>query len=868
VKKLKSFIFVLSILFTLSSNARFMEYSSVQEESTYKAQIAKAKKDVKDAYSFYKSKALSFWQKAKKDFLEDKTKTNESSPAVNNAKNIKKSNASPQKVVKEEVPQKAPLPQVLDDNGQVLIPMIPAFVSNNKKESQSQIKESSNTIKNKNFTSLKRPAVKPDVALPLTKSGVAYFNLYNKKKTTNKAGKVRIKKIKVTSLPKLNPGRPAELSSQDFIVQNFESLKPNYKLAKPLKGPGRLYKDEVRLWKRFKQAKIGPARQAKRKDFGLDLLVNEKRIAKALAKIETLPLDAEKEYFKYSKNHLKMLSATILYKRGNNCHVVSGLFHDISNIKEYKRESNYYLGLCSHEMGFYSESTTRLLKVVKAEDPELSPIAIKVLIKDLPVQYELTVARVLMKIKNKALIPDEARDGANYVLSRAYSIDLQFKIAKSFSEKVSKKSKYYHKAQFILGVSDYALERHDQSIARFVGLRKYMLTKKIDDSKLSSLIALNMGRIYFRQKKFKQSSAEFLKVDKNSPYWVQALVEQGWSQLMAQDASGAIGNMYSLHSPYFKAVYKPDSYVVRTIGYLNICQYGDAYQTLKLMEERYKPWVPKIGNYLNKKKKNLAYYNLVKKYLTGKSTKNIEGLPYQLIREMARHRDFLSLQSSLNQKEDELDQYRFINSLIIKDKAKLRWRGKKAKKRLAKYRGLIKKAKVKKELLANVNVYKAKVRLEKDLIAAMRFQLQVYEEGRQGFFRLKKKAFRRIAKEKNILKLKAGRVLKRRTKLIHAQLKHLINNNELLRYEAYAGSGQNIRFQVAGGKVTKKKATRIPASMQPQKTLSWSVTGEYWEDEIGNYRSALKNNCPEFKNKKINFKNHAVKSGEEKKGSL
>ena len=59
---------------------------------------------------------------------------------------------------------------------------------------------------------------------------------------------------------------------------------------------------------------------------------------------------------------------------------------------------------------------------------------------------------------------------------------------------------------------------------------------------------------------------------------------------MVNDPAGAIGNMYSLHSPYFTAVYKPESYVVRTIGYLNICQYGDAYQTLNLMEEIYRPW--------------------------------------------------------------------------------------------------------------------------------------------------------------------------------------------------------------------------------------------------------------------------------------
>jgi len=58
----------------------------------------------------------------------------------------------------------------------------------------------------------------------------------------------------------------------------------------------------------------------------------------------------------------------------------------------------------------------------------------------------------------------------------------------------------------------------------------------------------------------------------------------GLTQLASDDFAGAIGNMYSLHSPYFKAVYQPESFVVRTIGYLNICQYGDAYKSLTWLE--------------------------------------------------------------------------------------------------------------------------------------------------------------------------------------------------------------------------------------------------------------------------------------------
>ena len=74
-----------------------------------------------------------------------------------------------------------------------------------------------------------------------------------------------------------------------------------------------------------------------------------------------------------------------------------------------------------------------------------------------------------------------------------------------------------------------------------------------------------------------------------------------------------------------------------------------------------------------------------------------------------------------------------------------------------------------------------------------------------------------------------------------------LENNELVKYEIYAGSGENIRYQAAGGKVggnSKNAIARKPSGM------NWDFQGEFWEDEIGNYRSSLKNNCQSVEGKK------------------
>ena len=72
--------------------------------------------------------------------------------------------------------------------------------------------------------------------------------------------------------------------------------------------------------------------------------------------------------------------------------------------------------------------------------------------------------------------------------------------------------------------------------------------------------------------------------------------------------------MYSIQSPFFSSVYKPESYVIRTVGYLNLCQYGDAYKTLSMLEHDYRPQLEKLEKYISSSGKK-DYYETVKNFL-------------------------------------------------------------------------------------------------------------------------------------------------------------------------------------------------------------------------------------------------------------
>src|SRR5690606_16386223 len=103
-------------------------------------------------------------------------------------------------------------------------------------------------------------------------------------------------------------------------------------------------------------------------------------------------------------------------------------------------------------------------------------------------------------------------------------------------------------------------------------------------------------------------------------------------------------------------------------------------------------WYSNLNNYLVSSRKPAQVYETVRTYLNGKSTDDVENVPHQILREAARGKDFLNLQSAINEKADELVRYEGVNAKIKEEKASIRSRSYQAKKRFDEQRANLKKA--------------------------------------------------------------------------------------------------------------------------------------------------------------------------------
>jgi len=674
----------------------------------------------------------------------------------------------------------------------------------------------------------------PSAELALTKSGVPTFSLNQTKK--GKKGSKTIQ-ISVSNIPLLDIGQEASVIHQDFTIDAVEIANaPKFKLE-PIMTPAVLSeKDFRKILGTPLLLDMGPEKM-KFSSLTEDQKVTADKVGKveyqlltekSLQEVMTRPLTPEE---------MKFLRALILYEQKDKCHMAAGLFYDLTESKTYQSSANFYLGICLHKMGLFSESVDRLLKGIEGGEPEYVRRGIETLVNDLPEEFEIRVGKVLQAVLDKSEVDKAIRIKANFIIAKGALKKENYELAHQFADSIPESHLLYRQAQYIMAIAEYATGAGSTSLSRLEKLRAQL--EKKPDTELSSLVALNLGRVAFQEKKYKESSKYFQDISKGHPLWIQALTEQGWAQLMGQDNEGAIGNMHSIQSPFFNSVYKPESFVVRTIGYLNLCQYPDAYRSLSPLEREYRPWYSKMQSFMTNTKMPKDYYAAMAKYLASPSQTEVGGLLFQVLREMGRHRDYLNLQQSINNRIDEGEQYAFIRGVIKKDTEKVKWLKTQAKSRLTALEAKIKASKKDPTILKDLNQIKQDRATELALIDYYDFQISVFEEGKISLQGFEDKAKGRLAKLRADLIEKAGDALKHRLHHMVKDLDGMFDNNEFLRYEVFAGSGENIRQEMSGGE------KRVSAKVKPaNKDLSWDFDGEYWEDEIGHYKSSLKDNCP------------------------
>jgi len=384
-------------------------------------------------------------------------------------------------------------------------------------------------------------------------------------------------------------------------------------------------------------------------------------------------------------------------------------------------------------------------------------------------------------------------------------------------------TKSYNEGLMLSGLLNYRKGDLENAI---LDLETLIKNSKPEDA-VYSLGAVTLARMYFQKAKWLDSYQTFLKVQKNSPFWLHAMVEQAWAQILSKDYEGAAGNMFSLHTDFFKNAYAPDSYIVRAVSYLNLCQFGDAMNVIGQMGGKYSFLKEKLELY-KKEKKSENIYETIKLWGQNPQLKEVDHLPRSFIIEIASHPNFTSLQNQINHYEDEIQQFNNVSLKLLQMEKDFATQKTELTKTLEKEKKQKSPETVLSKIEENIQLLITKIDLSK--------------RARTSITPYRKSSIERIVLEKSQLKKTASVLLSKRFNEIASSLTDILEEAEVLQYEIYSGAGDHLRYQVAGGEVNKEE--RAELKPDAKKSFKWKFKGEIWEDEIGHYRSSLKNVCP------------------------
>lgn len=728
---------------------------------------------------------------------------------------------------------------------------LPSYKTEGVEQQTARIKTVKEEIAKKQ-TFEKKVGRSADASIPKAKSGVPVFDIYEKPdpKVPAKIGK-NGKKIKpklkmVKTIPVLDIGVEDEVHKADFTFELPKIFQADFLKLKALKTPDVKTAKELNPFYTMKFAKAQKPTKLQDIVLALPKGITPDKISQIAIPIEMDKPISLKPYIEITAKEIDLLKGLLFSEYSDRCHLAAGFFRELRDLQgEEKNLRDYHYSTCLYKMGFHTEAFPMLSNFVIRNSKE-TKAAVETLLSDVKREFVPEIAAALVSVKSEH-VPEKKVNEFNYYIALGNSIKGTHKTALSYALKVKPESEKYPEAQYLASVAEYLTGDVKSSLTRQEKLLEEIDKRKVTGP-LKTLVKMNIGRTAYRNKQYKKAIEAYQFVGRENSLWIQSLTEQGWMQVLAGDAPGAIGNMHSIQIPQFKDIYKAESYAVRAIGYINICQFGDAQKTLNHLNKIYSPWVRIIREELGKKQANYAFYNNVIAAL--RTPENKTSLPPPILREISRHKDFLNIQEAINHKVDEGTQFGFISGLIKKDLSTATHRMNAAKNRSKKLSQQMKKASSATDTLKFVNQWRAERSHEDDTAEYYKFEIDTIKQSTKGFNDFARYAKNNLEKEKSSLKSQAGRTMKNRLGSMEKRLKKLMDNNEFLTYEIFSGSGENIRYVSAGGEVKGTKSTRQTASKNHEKgkVFLWDFDGEFWADEIGNYKSSLKDNCPNAKN--------------------
>jgi len=187
--------------------------------------------------------------------------------------------------------------------------------------------------------------------------------------------------------------------------------------------------------------------------------------------------------------------------------------------------------------------------------------------------------------------PEALRDQVNYLAGRYLyqQGDLEGAAAR-FLRVGTAESGLYLRAKFLEAVVHVREGEMAKGLETFKDILRFKEGSGARDEfaeKVYDHTFLNMARLFYSVEDFETALKYYGKLDKESPLWVQALFESSWAYFRLGNYSKAMGNLWTISSPYFEEEFYPEAFLVEANILFERCHYDEALDIITRFHEQY-----------------------------------------------------------------------------------------------------------------------------------------------------------------------------------------------------------------------------------------------------------------------------------------
>jgi len=98
---------------------------------------------------------------------------------------------------------------------------------------------------------------------------------------------------------------------------------------------------------------------------------------------------------------------------------------------------------------------------------------------------------------------------------------------------------------------------------------------------------LQLARLAYQRGDDALAAQLYQRVGRGAPEWLDALFEASWAHFRRGEDEKALGNLLTLHAPFFQERFFPESFILKALVLYENCRYADARASLADFQQRY-----------------------------------------------------------------------------------------------------------------------------------------------------------------------------------------------------------------------------------------------------------------------------------------